>query len=235
MSRGTERDEAQLEVAVRACLGLGLERANVPGDFPIDLADRVRAAGIELVVDRRRFADRRRVKTPAELAGIRRAQAAAEAGMRAAAELLRAAQPDGDGDGDGLLAGGEPVTCERVREAIMEAVSRAGASPGDELIVSHGAQTASGHEFGSGPIRAGEPVVIDLWPRDPESACFADMTRTFVVGEVPDELRRYHVLTRESLARSLAAVRAGASGQEIFRISCEPYSVARRMCSSPAT
>jgi len=218
---GTGRAEAQLEAAVRACHALGLERAAVPPGFPIDLADRVRAAGIELVVDRRLFETRRRVKTAAELAGIRRAQAAAEAGMRAAAELLRAAQPGGGGVV--LSAGGEPLTCERVREAIKEAVARAGASSGDELIVSHGAQTASGHEFGSGPINAGEPVVIDLWPRDPESACFADMTRTFVVGEVPEELRRYHELTRESLARSLAAVRAGASGQEIFRLSCEPY------------
>ena len=228
---GTGRAEAQLEAAVRACHALGLERAAVPPDFPIDLADRVRAAGIELVVDRRLFETRRRVKTAAELAGIRRAQAAAEAGMRAAAKLLRAAEAGGGGGGnggggrggDGLFADGEPLTCERLREVIEEAVARAGASPGDELIVSHGAQIASGHEFGSGPISAGEPVVIDLWPRDRESACFADMTRTFVVGEVPEELRRYHELTRESLARSLAAVRAGASGQEIFRLSCEPY------------
>ncbi len=36
--------------------------------------------------------------------------------------------------------------------------------------------------MGSGPIAAGEPVVIDLWPKDVETACYADMTRTFVVG-----------------------------------------------------
>ena len=69
---------------------------------------------------------------------------------------------------------------------ISATVAAAGASIGDALIVSHGAQTAVGHELGFGPIRAGEPVVIDLWPRDPASACFADMTRTFVVGEVPE-------------------------------------------------
>jgi Xaa-Pro aminopeptidase len=91
------------------------------------------------------------------------------------------------------------------------------------LIVAHGAQSASGHEFGSGPIQPDEPVVIDLWPRDPQSACFADMTRTFVVGEAPAELRRYHELTRESLARSLAAARPGAEGREVHRLSCEPY------------
>jgi Xaa-Pro aminopeptidase len=216
---GTDRAEAVLEVMARACRSLGVGSAAVPAEFPLSLADRLRADGIELAVDRGLFEGRRRVKSQAELAGIRRAQTAAEAGMRAAAQLLREAVRSGDG----LLVGGQPVTCERIKEAIRDAVGRAGAIAGETLIVSHGAQTASGHEMGSGPIQAREPVVIDLWPRDPESACFADMTRTFVVGEAPAELRRYHELTRESLARSLAAVRSGAAGREVHRISCEPY------------
>jgi Xaa-Pro aminopeptidase len=219
MSSGAERSQAALEVMSRACRSLGLRRAAVPAEFPVELADRLRGDGIELAVDRKLFEARRRVKSQAELAGIRRAQAAAEAGMRAAVDLLRQAERSGDG----LVAGGESLTCELVKAVIRGAVDRAGASPGETLIVSHGAQTASGHDLGSGPIRPDEPVVIDLWPRDPESACFADMTRTFVVGEVPAELRRYHELTRESLARSLAAVRPGVAGREVHRISCEPY------------
>jgi Xaa-Pro aminopeptidase len=219
LGAGADRSQAVLEAMARACSSLGLGRAAVPAEFPIELADRLRGDGIELEVDRELFESRRRVKSAAELAGIRRAQAAAEAGMRAAAEMLRHAEPGGDG----LLSGGEPLTCERIKEAIRDAVARAGASPGETLIVSHGAQTAVGHEMGSGPILPEEPVVIDLWPRDLESACFADMTRTFVVGEAPAELRRYYELTRESLTRSLAAVRAGAAGREIHRISCEPY------------
>ena len=42
--------------------------------------------------------------------------------------------------------------------------------------------------MGSGPIAPGEAIVIDLFPRDRETGCYADMTRTFVVGEPPDEL-----------------------------------------------
>jgi Xaa-Pro aminopeptidase len=219
---GAERAQAALEVMSRACRSLGLGQAAVPAQFPIELADRLRSDGIELAVDRGLFAARRRVKSPTELAGIRRAQTAAEAGMRAAVELLRQAKPNGEG----LISGGQPLTCERLKAAIRGAVDRAGANPGETLIVSHGAQTASGHDAGSGPIRAGEPVVIDLWPQDFESACFADMTRTFVVGEAPAELRRYHELTRESLARALVAVRPGAAGREVHRISCEPYEAA---------
>lgn len=218
-ARGTERAEVLLAVAERACRELGVVNAVVPSEFPLELADRLRGAGVELAVDRHVFESRRRVKTEAELAGIRRAQAAAEAGMRAAVELLRSAEPGPDG----LRADGEPLSCERLKDAIRSAVARAGASAGDELIVSHGAQTAVGHEMGSGAIGAGEPVIIDLWPRDRESACFADMTRTFVVGDVPSELGRYYELTREALARSLEGVRAGVAGRELFRVACEPY------------
>jgi Xaa-Pro aminopeptidase len=214
-----ERGEVVLQVMVRACRSLGLERAVVPSDFPVELADRVRADGIVLHPDRNEFETRRRVKSKAELAGIRRAQVAANAGMRAAAELLRRADPSGDR----VLVDGEPLTCERLKEAIRDATARLGASAGDELIVAHGGQTAIGHEMGSGPIAPGEPVIIDLWPRDSESACFADMTRTFVVGEAPDELRRYHELTRESLARALEGVRPGAEGRQVYGLSCEPY------------
>ncbi len=218
VSSGTERQKAALEVFTRACGALTLDHATVPSDFPLELADRLRAAGVTLEVDRPLFEARRRVKSEAELAGIRRAQAAAHDGMRAAAELLRRAEPGGPG----VVADGEPVTCERVKDVIRAALARRGASA-DALIVAHGAQSAAGHDMGSGPIGPNEPVIIDLWPLDLDSACFADMTRTFVIGDAPHELRRYHELTRESLSRSLAAVRPGVAGKELHRLSCEPY------------
>jgi Xaa-Pro aminopeptidase len=216
---GAERADVLLEVAVRACQRLGVQRASVPPEFPLALADRLRAAGLTLTPDRALFEGRRRVKTQAELAGIRRAQAAAEAGMSAAVELLRAAEPGGDG----LMTEAEPLSCERIRAAIRDAVDRAGGSVGEAFIVSHGAQTAVGHELGFGAIQAGEPILIDLWPRDPDSGCYADMTRTFVVGDAPDELRRYHELSLRALERVQTGVRAGAAGRELHGLACEPY------------
>jgi Xaa-Pro aminopeptidase len=220
LAAGADRAQAWLEIASRACSALQITAAAVPSEFPVEVADHLRAAGVALTPDRELFKARRRVKNSDELAGIRRAQAAAEAGMRAAAQLLRAAEPGADS----LLVDGGPLSCELLKEAISEAVAAAGASVGEALIVSHGVQTAVGHELGSGPIQSGEPVVIDLWPRDPESACFADMTRTFVVGEVPEEIRRFHALTRDALERSREAVRPGIAGLEVFRIACETYS-----------
>jgi Xaa-Pro aminopeptidase len=190
----------------------------VPWTFPTKFADRLRAAGVELAPELDFFQDRRRVKSKAELAGIRRAQRAAEAGMDAARALLRRAEPNGAG----LVVDGEPLTSERIKRAIMEAFTARG-MVADEFIVAHGAQSAVGHDMGSGAISAGEPVVIDLWPRDIQTACYADMTRTYVVGEPPEEIVRYHTLCKEALDRSLAAIRAGVPGADVFTLVCELF------------
>ena len=207
-----------LEVTVNAVRALGVTEALVPWTFPAKFADRLREAGVQLTPELDFFQDRRRVKSGAELAGIRRAQRAAEAGMDAARGLLRRAEPNGSG----LVVDGEPLTSERIKVAILEAFTARGTAA-DEFIVSHGPQSAVGHDMGSGPIIAGESIVIDLWPRDVETACYADMTRTYVVGEPPDEIVRYHALCKQALDRSLAAIRAGVPGADVFTLVCELF------------
>ena len=66
-------------------------RAVVPPAFPVQLADRLRAGGVELDVDGALFEARRRAKSAPQLAGIRRAQTAAEAAVAAVAAALHAA------------------------------------------------------------------------------------------------------------------------------------------------
>ena len=202
---GMHRDHAELEAWMRACQELGVSEAKAPWTFPLGLAQKLWQNGVEVTPERDLFVMRRRVKTEAELEGIRRVQRACEAGMRTAKEMLA-----------------EGVTSEEIRAAIERVFSEHGAVA-DEIIVSHGAQSAIGHEMGSGPIAAGESVVIDLFPRDRASGCFADMTRTFVVGEPSDELREWHRLCKEGLDRALAAIRPGVTGAELHRLVCELF------------
>ncbi len=206
------------ELAVRIVRGLGIERATVPRNFPLGVADVLRANGVELTVDQKLFDDRRRRKSAHELVGIRRAQKAAEAGMAVARDLLRRAERS---NGD-LAVDGEPLTCELVKERV-QAAFLAGGAVSEETIVSHGSQTAIGHDMGSGPIAADDVVLLDLFPKDPESACFADMTRTFVVGDVPEEIRSWHTLCTEALALAVAEVRPGVNGGDIHRLVSELF------------
>lgn len=220
-ARGLSYAEIREQIVVRAVEALGVSAAFVPESFPLRMADLLRGAGVELTPNRAFFDGRRRSKVQAELAGIRRAQRAAEAGMGAARDLLRRAETNGDG----LDVDGEPLTAERVKAAITQAFVAHGCSS-DDCIVARGAQAAVGHDMGSGQIQAGETVVIDLWPRDGESFCFADMTRTFVVGEIAQDVAEWHRLCKQALDRAISEIRPGVSGRAIFDGTCELFEAA---------
>ena len=206
VAQGKKRREADPDLILRACRRLGVERAVAPRDFPLELADYLRANDVAVEPQGELFDRRRRVKTDAELAGIRRAQRSCEQALDAIRERLR--------------VGGE-VTCEELRAEANRVFSETGMTTPDIVIVSHGAQTAVGHEPGHGAIGEGEPIVVDLYPRDPESGCYADMTRTFCLGEPPEELVRYHALVREALDLAQDAIRPGTAGAELHRLVCD--------------
>jgi Xaa-Pro aminopeptidase len=210
---GLDPHSAATELAVRIVRGLGISTAVVPQSFPLGIADALRGDGVELSVDQRLFDDRRRRKSGHELEGIRRAQKAAEAGMATARDVLaRAERSNGV-----LTVDGEPVTCELLKERIQTTLLAHGALA-EEMIVSHGAQTAIGHDMGSGPVSPDDVLILDLFPVDLESACYADLTRTLIVGRMPDEIAEWHTLCREALELAVAEVRPGANGGDIHRL-----------------
>jgi Xaa-Pro aminopeptidase len=218
LAQGLPRHEVIMRTLETAVPKLGVGAAVVPTTFPVGLADRLRGKGIELTPDREFFAERRRVKTETGLAGIRRAQKGTEAAMGAAAEMLRNAEASNGT----LMLDGAPLTSERMKARITEVFNEHNLVS-DEMIVAIGGQAASGHDMGSGPVAPGQAIVIDLFPRDRETGYYADMTRTFVVGDVPEELEEYHRLVYDALQKSFAAVKAGAEGSEIFRIVCDVF------------
>ena len=77
IASGMPAHEIALELCARLCARVGLRTAAVPPELPVELADRLRADGVELRPDHVLFESRRRVKTGAELAGGHRAQHAA--------------------------------------------------------------------------------------------------------------------------------------------------------------
>ncbi|HXV33756.1 MAG TPA: Xaa-Pro peptidase family protein [Gaiellaceae bacterium] len=208
VAQGLSWHELTPELVLRACRAAHVEAAVTPRDFPLELADFLRAHEIQVTARGELFDERRRVKSEAELAGIGRSQRAAERAMDAIRTRLRA---------------GPPVTCEELQAGAMGVFSREGVLVDDVVLVSAGAQTTVGHEPGSGPIREGEPVVVDLFPRDPASGCYADMTRTFCLGEPPEELVRYHALVREALDLAYATIRPGVTGAEAHRAVCDLF------------
>ena len=215
--------EAGREVEARAVRQIGVQEATVPGDFPLALGDRLRQDGVVLTVDDRAVDLRRRAKTPAELDGIRAAQRAAEAGMTSASELLARAEAGADRR---LQVDGKPLLAEDVRATLRAACAEHGAPCPPDVIVASVWQ-GDGHEPGSGPLPAGLPIHIDIWPRHEETGCWADMARTFVVGapatEHADVIAEQATLARGALEHARAAVRPGITGRELFDGVCESF------------
>jgi Xaa-Pro aminopeptidase len=218
------RDAAR-EVEARAVREIGLTEAIVPGDFPLGLGDRLRQDGVVLTVDDAAVELRRRAKTPAELDGMRAAQRAAEAAMAAAAELLARAEPAADG----LRVDGRSLLAEDVRATLRSVAAEHGAPCPPDIIVASVWQ-GGGHEPGSGPLPAGLPIHIDLWPRHEHSACWADMARTFLVGDpMPEHAELIAEMTRlalEALKQAEAAVRPGITGLELYDATCDLFEAA---------
>ncbi|HSD78443.1 MAG TPA: M24 family metallopeptidase [Solirubrobacteraceae bacterium] len=224
IAEGRTRQEVELEVAARAVARLGIRAAAVPPEFPVALADRLRAGGVELRPDAALFEERRRRKTAAELAGIRRAADAGMAAMREAARLLREARPDGDVLRD---AAGDVLTSEGVRARLAAVCAAHGAQlPADVIVAPMGPGDPVGHDAGSGRLPPHTPLCVDLWPQDEASGCWADMTRTFVVGDVADAVAELHTLVLEAHERSLAALRPGVPGVEAYGAACDVFEAA---------
>jgi len=182
-------------------------RVAVPADFPLRLARNMEKAGIRLETTDGSFWPERETKSDDEVRALRAALRMTEAGMARAFEVLRAANPSGDGT---LRWGNAVLTSELLRAEADCAMLRAGALPKNS-IVAGGDQACDPHERGSGPLRAGELIIIDLFPRSAESGYFGDLTRTVSRGRLSDARRH---LWKTCLSGQRKALRAIANEVE---------------------
>jgi len=116
----------------------------------------------------------------------------------------------------------DPLTAERVKREIEIELLEADCAL-DETIVACGPDAADPHDRGSGPLSADEPIIVDIFPRSKRSGYYADMTRTFCVGEPSETVRRWHELTCEAQTAALETIEAGVSGSEVHGAVCDVY------------
>lgn len=188
-------------------------RVRVAGYFPVGIADRLRQAGIHLEVAEGPLFPGRRRKTAVEVEAITATQRVAVRAMQAAIKTIRAATVSEDGT---LLVDGRPLTSERVREVIDSELLR-GNCVADETIVAGGDQGVEPHERGSGPLKTGQPIVVDIFPRNRATGYWGDITRTIVHGRVPTPVRRMIQAVKAAQQAALQEVRAGISVRRVHQ------------------
>jgi Xaa-Pro aminopeptidase len=191
--------------------GLGLRRVEVPRRFPLGLAQELRASGLRLDVAEDPFWPERAVKVAAEVRAIEAALQAAEAGLLAGIAALRQCRIRGDGY---LSRDGRPFTAEDLRAAVNTRIMAEGCVP-SHTICAPGDQAVDPHEAGRGPIRAHQPVVMDIFPRSERTGYFGDLTRTVVRGRASHRLHEVYALVHAGVRLGHGRIRDGADGPSI--------------------
>ena len=191
----------------------GLRRVAVAPYFPLAEADRLREMGVELVVAND-LRERRRVKRPDEIAAIEAAQRATEAAWREGVDAIRRAKvrPDKTLELDGAV-----FTAERLRAVVETALLERGYAS-DGAICAPGPQAADPHQMGTGPLHAGEPIVMDIFPQHKQTRYWADMTRTVSKGEPSAEIRKIYDVVKRAQDAGIKALRPGVTGREVHEL-----------------
>jgi Xaa-Pro aminopeptidase len=203
-------------LAARMLREKGLEEARVSPRLQAAYLEELRTAGVQVEIDRDLFKAERRHKSPEEAASIQAAQRAAEAAVTEVVRQLAQAEIK-----DGVLwLEGRPLTSERLYARAQLLLGEMGFSCPD-MIVAGSPDCAMPHYRGEGPIRAGAPVIIDIFPSGRASHYYGDLTRTVVVGEVPDEIRRMHAAVLQALDAGVESINAGVACRDVHHAVCQ--------------
>jgi Xaa-Pro aminopeptidase len=190
-----------------------VKRLVVPGNFPLALATDLERLGITVKSTTGAFFQERERKTSAEVGKIVAALRVTEAGMAEAIKVLRASEA---GAGRKLLYRGAPLTSERLRGVIDATIVQAG-GVAMHTIVAGGEQACDPHETGHGPLRADEPIILDIFPRVQQTGYFGDLTRTVVKGKASEAVRRLYATVLEAQKLAFDKVRPGVPTAEVHR------------------
>jgi Xaa-Pro aminopeptidase len=209
LEKGGRRAPAA-DVIARVLRLLGLRRVSVPRSFPLGLAQELGRKGIRLELGPEPFWPERELKEPSEVRAIEASLRAAEAGLMAGIEALRSCRIRGGW----LVRDGRRFTAEDLRAVVNTRMMADGFVPA-HTICAPGDQAVDPHEGGHGPIRANQPVVMDIFPRSEATGYFGDLTRTVVRGKASFALHELYAIVHEGVRLGHRMLRAGVEGMQI--------------------
>ena len=194
----------------------GVDAARVSPRLQAGYLEELRATGLDVEVDRQLFQTERRYKSAEEARFIQASQRAAEAAVIQVVSLLARADIR-----DGILWLDEsPLTSERLYARASLVLGEKGFTCPD-MIIAGSPECAMPHFRGEGPIKAGAPVIIDIFPSSRSSHYHGDLTRTVVVGEIPEDFRQMHAAVLQALEAGIESIHAGVSGRDVHDGVCQ--------------
>ncbi len=200
------------EVAYLFLRAKNIKQVLVPPDFSFKMAQVLKWRGIAVKIeDSTPFFKQRLIKNEEELKCIRQSIEAAENALSNVVEIIKTAEVHRDV----LHHDGIPVTSESLRQFVRLKLYE------NDFIIHHplissGFDTAYPHKEGSGPIRADQPILIDIFPRSLKSGYFADFTRTFVKGKPSADIKKMYLAVLEAQELAISMVKEDVKVSDIY-------------------
>lgn len=208
-----DREAATAQAAAECLRREGVDRVVADRSLPLIYAEFLNRAGIEVSCDEDLWVVERRQKSEVETEHLRESQRVTEQAIQFVCEMIAAAEARSGGV---LFRDNEPLTSERVRIAVDVFLLKRGFT-NPTSIIAGGSAGADCHNYGSGELVTGLPVIVDVFPRSRSSLYCGDCTRTVVHGDIPDEIKAMHATVRKAKAAGVQATMAGVTGEDVHR------------------
>ncbi len=212
-----DRETATAQAAAECLRRCGVRAATADRTLPLIYAEVAHQAGIRIECDFDLGVEQRRCKDEQEIAWLRESQRATESAMEMACRTVARATANERGE---LIHAGSLLSAERLRAMIDHHLLDLGyVNP--PAIVACGPQGADCHNLGSGPLRTGLPVIIDIFPRNRSTLYHGDCTRTVVHGEIPDAISQMHAVVVAAKKAATSATKPAVTGEQVHRATVE--------------
>ena len=164
----------------------------------------------------------RMTKDDDELEAIRRAAAGAVHAIESLRRFLAGLRRDGEHFRNG---GQGPVTLGELRKLLQAEFLAHGLAEDGESIVSQGRDAGVPHNRGNDaePLRAGAPLLVDIFPGEAGGGYHSDLTRTFCLGKAPEALKTIYRDVHDAHRLAMDSLEVGAACRSYQVKVCELF------------
>ncbi|MBI4597039.1 MAG: aminopeptidase P family protein [Candidatus Omnitrophica bacterium] len=203
------KEPSMMDVVGELLKSRSVTQVDVPMDFGLAYADALRKRGFTVEPKADPFFPERMVKSEEEIALLTESLRVTEDALASAIALIGNSEVKSDG---ALWIGGKPLTVELLRKA-MHLTMMERDCVAQHTIIAPGVQAVDPHNEGSGPLRANEPIVMDVFPQHSRSRYFADITRTVVKGKASDKVKKMFEAVKEGQEIAYKIIKDGVDGK----------------------
>lgn len=194
------------------------EVIGVPEHLPASNLIAIQSLGYEVKPVPDLLMDARATKSTREVELIKKAGAAT---IDAVGQILEMIKDSDIGPNDTLLWNKAPLTVDMIKKTLDHSLLDHGAESAEDAIVAVGTKGFDWHYLGepADPLKAGVPIIMDVFPRLKREMYVADVTRTAVKGTPDPKVREMFDAVLAAADAVIDTLTEGATMDEV-NLSC---------------